>query len=64
MDSHNSHLDPDSGFTAEDFRSCAATLEAGPQAVFVGMKCSLKKGEDELTADAALRAQTALLQTV
>ena len=64
MDSHNSHLDPDSGFTADDFRSCAARLEASPQAVFLGMKCSAKKGDDEVTAQEALRAQTDLLRSV
>ena len=64
MDSHNSHLDPDSGFTADDFRSCAARLEASPQAVFLGMKCSAKKGDDEVTAQEALSAQTDLLRAV
>ena len=65
MDSHNSHLDPDSGFSAEDFQSCAAKLVASPQAVFVGTKCSTKKGADEeVTVAEVLSAQTDLLQAV
>ena len=64
MDSHNSHLDPDSGFSADDFRLCAAMLEANRQAVFVGMKCSAKKGEDELPVADTLSAQTDLLLAV
>ena len=65
MDSHNSHLDPDSGFSADDFQSCASKLEASPQAVFLGMKCSTKKGDDDgVTVEEALRAQTDLLRTV
>lgn len=64
IDSHNSHLDPDSGFSADDFRFCAAMLEANRQAVFVGMKCSAKKGEDELPVADTLSAQTELLLAV
>jgi hypothetical protein len=65
-DSHNSHLDPDSGFAAEDAFACAAALRASPQRAFIGMKCSCAKGDDEfaLTADLVLPAQAELLNRI
>ncbi len=60
-DSHNSHLDPDSGFTAGDARACAEVLRASDQDVFIGTKCSRAKGDREVTVEEILSAQTQLL---
>lgn len=61
MDSHNSHLDPESGFTEEDALSCASVLASNPQPIFLGTKCSTAKGEEELLAETVLTAQAELL---
>lgn len=61
MDSHNSHLDPDSGFTADDARECAAVLTASSQSSFLGTKCSVKKGDGEVSVEEVLAAQAELL---
>jgi len=61
MDSHNSHLDPESGFTADDARECAAALTASSQSSFLGMKCSVRKGDGEVSVEEVLAAQTELL---
>jgi len=65
-DSHNSHLDPESGFTAEDAFACAAALRDSPHPAFIGMKCSCAKGDDEfaLTADQVLPAEAELLNRI
>ena len=61
VDSHNSHLDPDSGFSADDAHQCAAALTASAQSSFLGTKCSVKKGDGALTVDEVLAAQVELL---
>ena len=61
-DAHNSHLDPTSGFTATDAQTCADVLKACSDSVFFGMKCSTKKGDDQLAAAEVLKAQADLLQ--
>lgn len=61
VDSHNSHLDPDSGFTVDDARQCAAVLTASAQSSFLGTKCSVKKGGGTLAVDEVLAAQVELL---
>lgn len=63
-DSHNSHLDPQSGFTAEDARSCAQLLKSSTEPIFLGMKCSRANSQGELTIDQALSAQAKLLQEI
>ena len=65
-DSHNSHLDPESGFTAEDAFACAAVLRGSSHPAFIGMKCSCAKGDDEfgLTADQVLPAEAELLNRI
>ena len=60
-DSHNSHLDPDSGFTEAEAEACAAALNESPQPTFIGMKCSRAKGDGELTVDEVISAQADLL---
>jgi hypothetical protein len=60
-DSHNSHLDPDSGFTIEDARACAGVLKDSPQPIFIGSKCSRKNGEGEVSVEEILSAQASLL---
>ncbi len=64
LDSHNSHLDPDSGFCAKDAVACAAALKSTSQSVFIGMKCSVKKGDGEVSVDEVLRAQADLLNQI
>ena len=61
MDSHNSHLDPESGFTVEDFQACAGVLKASSDPVFIGMKCSVARGEETLPVEEVLKAQADLL---
>ncbi len=61
MDSHNSHLDPQSGFTEEDAMSCAALLASSSQPIFLGTKCSTAKGDEELSIATVLQAQAELL---
>ena len=61
MDSHNSHLDPQSGFTEEDALSCAAVLASSSQPIFLGTKCSTAKGDQELSVETVLTAQAELL---
>ena len=61
IDSHNSHLDPDSGFTPEDAIACAAALNQNPQPSFIGMKCSRAKGDAALGVEEVLAAQGELL---
>jgi hypothetical protein len=63
-DSHNSHLDPQSGFTAEDAAACAALLKARPEAIFLGMKCSRAAENGQLPVEAVLTAQSELLRGV
>lgn len=60
-DAHNSHLDPDSGFTASDVEACAAVLARADQPSFLGMKCSLKQGAAELEVAQVLGAEAELL---
>jgi len=64
LDSHNSHLDPDSGFTADDASACAENLEDSPQPIFIGMKCSRATGEDELSVEEVLSAEASLLNEI
>ena len=64
MDSHNSHLDPQSGFTEADAMSCAAVLASNPQPIFFGMKCSTAKGDEQLSVETVLTAQAKLLNQV
>ena len=61
MDSHNSHLDPQSGFTEDDAMSCASVLASSPQPIFLGTKCSTAKGDEELPVETVLAAQAELL---
>jgi hypothetical protein len=63
-DSHNSHLDPDSGFTTVDAKACAAVLKLSPQSTFLGMKCSRAKGDENLSIDEVLTAQAELLNQI
>ena len=60
-DSHNSHLDPQSGFTEADALSCAAVLDSSAQPMFLGTKCSTAKGDEELPVQTVLIAQAELL---
>ena len=60
-DSHNSHLDPQSGFTEEDAMSCASVLASSTQTIFLGTKCSTAKGDEELPVETVLNAQAELL---
>lgn len=60
-DSHNSHLDPDSGFSAADAEACATALKSSPQSTFLGMKCSHAKGDGEISIEEVLTAQAHLL---
>lgn len=60
MDSHNSHLDPDSGFIAADAAACAQVLADSDQTCFIGMKCSVKAPQ-ELPVETVLKAQAELL---
>jgi hypothetical protein len=64
MDSHNSHLDPDSGFTIVDLSNCAAVLKASSQPSFLGMKCSRAKGSEQVSVEEVLAAQAKLLGQV
>jgi hypothetical protein len=61
MDSHNSHLDPESGFTLDDARQCAAVLRASSPSSFLGTKCSVKKGDGEVSVEEVLAAQVEVL---
>ena len=63
-DSHNSHLDPQSGFTLEDAISCASVLASSPQPIFLGTKCSTAKGDEQLSVETVLTAQAGLLNQV
>ena len=63
-DSHNSHLDPNSGFTADDGRACTAALQATSDSAFLGMKCSTKKGAETVSVEEVLTAQAELLNSV
>ena len=64
IDSHNSHLDPHSGFTAADAMACASALDTSSQPIFLGMKCSLARGSEQLSAEEVLTAQAELLNQV
>jgi hypothetical protein len=64
MDSHNSHLDPQSGFTEADAISCASVLASSPQPIFLGTKCSTAKGDEQLSVETVLTAQAELLNQV
>jgi hypothetical protein len=64
MDSHNSHLDPQSGFTEGDFQACAGVLRSSPDPVFIGMKCSVASSGEPLSAAQVLTAQAELLGQV
>ncbi len=61
MDSHNSHLDPQSGFTEEDAMDCASVLASSSQPIFLGTKCSTAKGDEQLPIETVLTAQAELL---
>jgi hypothetical protein len=63
-DSHNSHLDPDSGFTTADAEACATALKSSPQSTFLGMKCSRAKGDGEISIEEVLTAQAQLLNQI
>lgn len=63
-DAHNSHLDPACGFSLADGEACAGRLSESPQPSFLGMKCSLKKGDGELEAAQVLQAQADFLNRV
>lgn len=63
-DSHNSHLDPDGGFTEADAMACASGLKSNPQPIFIGMKCSTTKGEEQLSVEEVFTAQTELLNRI
>ena len=63
-DAHNSHLDPDSGFGASDAEACASVLKAHAQPMFLGMKCSRAKGEEEVSVEEVLQAQAELMAQV
>ena len=63
-DSHNSHLDPGSGFTAADGESCAAALQSSGDAVFLGMKCSVATTGDALSVEQVLAAEAELLNSL
>jgi hypothetical protein len=60
-DSHNSHLDPESGFTTADAEACATALKSSGQTTFLGMKCSRAKGNGEFSVAEVLTAQAELL---
>jgi len=62
-DSHNTHLDPDSGFTLDDARRCAETVGAGADASFIGMKGSTNSAA-ALTAEEVLVAEAEFLNSV
>ncbi len=63
-DSHNSHLDPDSGFGVSDAEACASVLKESSQPIFLGMKCSRAKGEGEVSVEEVLQAQAELMGQV
>ncbi len=63
-DSHNSHLDPDSGFTEADASACASALASSSQSTFIGMKCSVAKGGDKVSVEEVLTAQAKVLNDV
>ena len=63
-DSHNSHLDPQSGFSATDARECGAALEAHSEGAFIGMKCSTAKAGGSLAVDEVLAAEADLLNSL
>ena len=63
-DSHNSHLDPASGFTEADGRACGARLGESSTPVFIGMKCSPAAAEGSLAVDEVLEAEAALLNSL
>lgn len=63
-DSHNSHLDPDSGFAEADAAACASTLASSPRSTFIGMKCSVAKGDGEVSVEEVLTAQANVLNDV
>ena len=63
-DSHNSHLDPDSGFTAADGKACAAALQSSGDSVFLGMKCSVATTGDALSVEEVLAAEAELLNSI
>jgi hypothetical protein len=64
LDSHNSHLDPESGFGTMDARSCASVLESSDEPIFVGMKCSNAKGREQLSVAEVMAAQAELLDQI
>ena len=61
VDSHNSHLDPDSGFSIDDARQCAQALAASFQSSFLGTKCSVRRGDDAVSVEEVLLAQAEIL---
>ena len=63
-DAHNSHLDPNSGFTAQDVQACATALNASADSIFIGTKCGRKKGDEQLSVEELLNAQAELLNGV
>jgi len=63
-DSHNSHLDPQSGFSTTDAEECAALLKTLPEPAFIGMKCSTAKAGGSLAVDEVLAAEADLLNSL
>lgn len=63
-DSHNSHLDGESGFTAEDAMVCASVLKCSSRPIFAGTKCSRARGAGETTVEEVLVAQAKLLKAI
>ena len=64
LDSHNSHLDPNSGFSTADAASCVTVLESSEEPIFLGMKCSNKKGDEQLLVAEVMAAQAELLNQI
>jgi hypothetical protein len=60
-DSHNSHLDPHSGFTAQDAKACAEVLQQSKLSTFIGTKCGKTTRDGELSVEEVLTAQAQLL---
>ncbi len=60
-DSHNSHLDPDSGFTAADAKACADALKQSELSTFIGTKCGKTTRDGEVSVEEVLTAQAQLL---
>ena len=64
LDSHNSHLDPNSGFRTSDVVSCVTVLESNDEPTFLGMKCSNAKGDEQLSVTEMMATQAELLNQI